>query len=163
MLINVIHDVPALITLEGKIAFRFVSREDTRAVYIVAGFEDEGKSIQIIDYRKSGLAAIDHVIETGSDEHFAREFCTPAWITISESVGDIAIELFELAENIQPELMLWITTGIKEPIPDYQYSFLRIEPFGNNTYSLVSIFNYRRFQAYFDGLVDENYLVENQS
>lgn len=163
MLINMILDAPALITLEGKIAFRFVSRENTRAVYIVAGFEDEGKSIQIIDYRRSGLAAIDHVIETGNDEHFAHEFCLPARVIISETAGNFEIELFETAENIQPELMLWIATGIKEPIPDYQYSFLRIEPFGKNAYSLVSIFNYQRFRAYFDGLVVENDVVENQS
>lgn len=159
---KIVYNAPALITLEGKIAFRFVCREDARVIYFVAGFECEGRSIQVIDYRKSGLAAINRVIETENDANFAREFCTPAWVKIIERKAGIMIELFELDAAYQPELMLWIATGIEEPIPDYKYTFLRIEPFGTNRYSLVSIFNYRQFQPYFDGtaVVD---LIENQN
>ncbi len=162
MPIKIIHETPVFVTLEGKIAFRFVRRENERAIYIVAGFEEEDKLIRVIDYRTEGLNAIDRVIETGSDAGFTGGFCLPARVSINEGETGVQIELRELNPMVQPELMLWIATGVEQPIPDYAYSFLRIEPFGENNFALVSIFNYRQFQAYFDGLVVED-RVENQS
>ncbi len=153
-------DAPALITLEGNVAFRFVHKEQERATYLVAGFESGDKLVHVIDYRQAGLHAIDCVIETGNDALFAKEFSAPAWVTITESENGVEIKLLDLDSDIDPELMLWIATGIEEPIPDYEYLFLLIEPFWENSYSLVSIFNYQRFQAYFDNIAVDH-LVEN--
>lgn len=158
---TIFFEGPALITLEGNAVFSLVARERDRAIFQVIGFDKE-VLIRVIDYRIEGLNAIDFVIQNEDDSRFAKHFCHPAQVHIAEENTEITISLFDLNLAIYPELMLWITTGIEEPIPDYEYSFLRITQMTEATFGLVAVFNYQHFQSYFDGVVSP-ILAENQS
>jgi hypothetical protein len=146
------YDGPALITLEGEIAFRFIAREINRTIYFVLGFDKAPLLIKIIDYRSVGLNAIDNVIQDEDDSDFAQAFVNPAHVVITESQNEVILELSDICDDTAKiENMLWITTCIEEPIPDYNYLFYRLRPFTDTKFSLVAIFNYQKFHPFFDG------------
>lgn len=156
-------EVPALIELEGSEVLSLMSRKADCAIYNVIGFNDY--TIKLVDYRQKGLEAINRVLNSRETRKFPDDFCFPALVRISQAGLEILIELLELEEHFQPEMMLWIATDLEEPIPDYEYSFFRIQPRTSSYYSFVSLFNYHRFQAYFDGMLDQAVMqiqAENQ-
>lgn len=146
-----LYEGSVFISLEGEIVFRFIRREQDRAIYAVRGFEKGNPTILIMDYRFIGLRAIDGVIQTEDDSLFAKTFANPAQITITESNAEILIELRDIDDNVQVENMLWITTCVEEPIPDYDYFFYRLQPLAGTSFALVSVFNYQQFHLFFDG------------
>jgi hypothetical protein len=159
----ILIETPAFVELEGAEVITFVAKGKDYALYKVIGFEED--PIVLVDHRQKGLETLDMVLKSKHIEKFPDGFCHAANVRISETVEGILIELYDLDNNIMPELMLWITTEIEEPIPDYKFDFFRIKQRTNSFYSFVSLFNYCRFQSHFDGTVDQKLLqiqAENQ-
>lgn len=144
---NISIETPVFIKLEGNEVLNFVARDKICAKYGVVGFTNE--QVKVYDYRTKGLEAIDVVISTEQVEEFPKNFCFPSLLRLSHHEQKTLIELYNLERTVEPEFMLWITTSLEEPIPDYKYPFFRIESLANSTYSFISLFNYQRFQNYF--------------
>ena len=154
---KILIETPAFVELEGNEVLKFLSKNSDSAQYSVIGFGDQ---IKLIDYRIKGLKAIEKVINSNQVESFPEDFCFPAQVQISENETNLIIELFDIRDNTELELMLWIATDLEEPIPDYKYPFFRIKSLPNSLYTFVSVFNYHRFREYFEGLVDQGSLQQ---
>lgn len=152
---EILVQAPAFVELEGKEVLRFIKRGENFAEYSIVGFDNQ---IRVIDYRQRGLAAIDIVLDSKQLELFPENFCFPSSLRILQSEQVILIELFDLLSDFEPKLMLWITTNLTDPIPDYEYLYLQIQPLSSAHFSFVSLFNYRRYHDYFDGIVDSTVL-----
>lgn len=160
---TILIETPAFVEIEGTEVLTLIAREENCVRYGIVGFNEE--PINLVDHRQKGLEAIDVVLKDNRVEKFPMNFCFPAQLRISQMDSEILIELFDLQDDFEPELMLWIATDLEEPIPDYKYFFFRIKRLIGSYYSFVSLFNYHRFQPYFDGMADQKVLliqVENQ-
>jgi hypothetical protein len=153
---EILFEIPAFIELEGLEVLTFITKGENYAQYNVIGFTEN--ELKLVDYRQKGLEAIEKVLISKRVESFPENFCFPALVRILQIEQEILIELFDPEDNFKPEMMLWIATELQEPIPDYEYSFFKIKPRSAFSYTIVSLFNYYRFQAYFEGTIDQTVL-----
>lgn len=150
---DIFIETPVFIEIEGNEVLRFIEKDEHCVRYGIVGFPDE--QVKLLDYRTKGLEAIDKVLSTERLEQFPEDFCFPSSMRLLHQGQETLIELFNLQSVAEPELMLWIATNLEEPIPDYKYQFFRVEPMADSSYSFISLFNYRRFQSYFEGMTDQ--------
>jgi hypothetical protein len=134
----------AEISIQGERVLSFMDCEEDRAIYEVIGFKNP--KITIIDYRRSGIKAIQDLLKTSKLYDFAPRFNMPAKVTIqSDEDGNVLIELDEPGEE-RPTQMLWIVIGLKDSIPVYDYLFEMISPTDNGAFGYVAYFNIPEFE-----------------
>jgi hypothetical protein len=127
------------IAIQGERVLRFINCTQNKAVFKVIGFKEQ--TITVIDYRQSGLIAIQDLLNGGELYAFAPRFNTPAKVSIqNDNKGNITIQLDEPGKE-RPSKMLWIVIGLEDSIPNYDYLFEMITPLDDGSYGYVAYFN----------------------
>lgn len=128
----------AEVIIQGERVLRFVNYFEDRAIYDVIGFD--APHITLIDYRKSGLLAIQTLLAGGELSAFAHTFNVPAHISIwVADDGNLSIELGD-AEDQPISHVLWIAIGMGEDVPVYDYLFEYAVPFEDTRYAFVALY-----------------------
>ena len=126
------------VIIEGNPVLRFMELVDNGAFYEIVGFENQ--RITLFDYRPTGLAAIQKLLNGGDLYAFAPAFNTPADLTINQNpAGGYTIHLFEPTSAILNHVF-WIKAGIRGSVPVYHYCFRKIAPLSDSSYSYLSVF-----------------------
>ena len=129
----------AQIEIQGDGVLRFINRQSDFALYRIIGFTNP--IIEILDYRKSGLQAIDDVLNTQDVTTFPHAFSSSAFVKVSNIQSDkLVIELSDTEEQ-DISSVLWIAVGIEDPIPYCDYLFYKLEPLDQERFAFISIFD----------------------
>lgn len=136
---EVLFSGPSAIFIQGIRVLRLVAREPDHAFYEVIGFEN---MLFIMDYRDSGLRAIDDILHDDQLNEFADKFNVPAFTVIEQSdQGQIFVSLYETFLE-QMDYMVWIAVGLEEQIPNYDYMIEQTVPVDDDHFALFAL--YRR-------------------
>lgn len=76
----------AQVAIQGERVLRFLDLTEKKVVYQIIGFEDP--IITVVDYRASGLFAIQSLLDTGDLKSFAPRFNTASMVEIPTCVGN---------------------------------------------------------------------------
>src|SRR3990172_9015090 len=86
------------VAIQGKRVLRFVNFTQDRAIYEIIGFENP--SLTLVDYRKTGLQAIQDLLGSGNLFAFAPAFNSLSRVDVWETDdGGLSIELNDPADE----------------------------------------------------------------
>ena len=129
----------ASVSIQGKRVLRFIDLTGYEAVYEIIGFEEV--PVRLIDRRAEGIQAIQTLLETGEINDFASSFNAPAFVRIiQDNTGEVIIELEDT--SITSNFILWIAIGLDDTIPVYETLYENILPLENNTYAVISLYQF---------------------
>lgn len=135
---KIIFSNSSQIQIQGDAVLKIKENGPKKAIYELIGFECY--PVLIEDERQAGLSALQDFLMDNCDKEFAPRFNQPAQVTITqESAGCTIIHLSE-TENRNPDFMLWIAIGIKEPLPEYSFLIYENIPYLQNKRALLSLY-----------------------
>jgi hypothetical protein len=136
---NLIFSNASFIELQGKNVLELISYGDSFAEYRIIGFDSP--PITIIDYRSSGIMALEKFLDSGDIETFPYAFSIISLVEVFEyDNGEITIRLHDYDNRIPVTYMLWIAIGIEKHLPVYDYIFYKLNPLPGGKYAFASIY-----------------------
>jgi len=127
------------VEIQGDEVLQFIQRGDDFVKYQIIGFTSP--IIEVFDYRKSSLHAIDYVLNTNDLAEFPEVFSSPAYVEISNRDSQRLAVTLKDTEEKEISTVLWIAIGIDEPIPYCDYSFYKLAYLDQQRFAFISIFD----------------------
>lgn len=128
----------AQVSIQGERVLRLLNFTGNQAKYEVIGFEN--MPVILVDSRRTGLLAVQELLETGDLYAFAPKFSHPALVHIlQDGPGQVQIELSDTDQP--PAHMLWIAIGLDDLLPVYDYIYENIVPlYPGAGYAFISLY-----------------------
>lgn len=130
---------PAYIEIQGPHVLDYLEQTDLYVTYQVVGLQSP--RIFIKDYRYFIKEALEQAINSGDLSNFAQKFSQPVYATLARiPSGDLLLEISDTATRF-PGYMIWIVSGMEEPMPYYLYEFCQIEMIDEQLVAGVTIYS----------------------